>query len=741
MDKLKEIQSKIAEMKKEQLLLEEQAANIIDQEGGEASYTIRPAGRHVLTIGEELIQDQCAALVELVKNAYDADSRDVNIAIIKNNDDITISVIDHGHGMSSRDIAEKWLVPSTENKKNNRKSPSGRIMQGRKGIGRYAASILGNSFVMKTSTADGIENTVSINWSEFAEVQYLDQVKINVVSEKTDKDPGTSIVIVSNGEESAYWNEKKIDKLKFELKKLIAPKEIMGQLDKFDIVLTVEGFGDIDIKEEKLEAFPIMQFYDYRISGTINSDGKGCLKYETQKIQNAIVETIELDMNEETGCGDLSFDIRVYDRDRSSIEGLINRGLKDPISGRYLTQLEAKQLLNKVNGIGVYRNGFRIRPLGDPEYDWLLLNKTRVQSPSRKIGSDQAVGYVQIQSEELSGLEEKSARDGLKENYAYERLKSITNQVISELETRRFTLRRKLGETREQDKIEKKLNGLYDYTELKKSVDNLLIKENVSNESVEAINKLINEEERKNNQAVEDIRNAIAVYQGQATLGKIINIVLHEGRKPLNYFKNQRDNLEYYHKKFLSNHDDKYADKMLEITDGYDRNGDIFARLFSRLDPLASKKRDTRKVFFAKKMFTDVVAVFEHELKDCSITVEINCSEDRKFYGWEQDFYTVFTNLLDNSIYWINHAGSDKKEITITVEDEQFLIDYQDSGPGISQELIESGVIYEPEFSTKPDGTGLGLAIAGEAAERNSLDLRAIWSESGAHFTLQRKEN
>ena len=180
---------------------------------------------------------------------------------------------------------------------------------------------------------------------------------------------------------------------------------------------------------------------------------------------------------------------------------------------------------------------------------------------------------------------------------------------------------------------------------------------------------------------------------------------------------------------------------MLEITDGYDRNGDIFARLFSRLDPLASKKRDTQKVFLAKKMFTDVVAVFEHELKDCSITVEINCSEDRKFYGWEQDFYTVFTNLLDNSIYWINHAGYDKKEITITVEDEQFLIDYQDSGPGISQELIESGMIYEPEFSTKPDGTGLGLAIAGEAAERNSLDLRAIWSESGAHFTLQRKED
>ena len=43
------------------------------------TYKIRPAGRLVLTIGRELIQDPYAAVVELVKNAYDADSPDVNI--------------------------------------------------------------------------------------------------------------------------------------------------------------------------------------------------------------------------------------------------------------------------------------------------------------------------------------------------------------------------------------------------------------------------------------------------------------------------------------------------------------------------------------------------------------------------------------------------------------------------------------------------------------------------------------
>ena len=49
----------------------------------------------------------------------------------------------------------------------------------------------------------------------------------------------------------------------------------------------------------------------------------------------------------------------------------------------------------------------------------------------------------------------------------------------------------------------------------------------------------------------EDIRQAVAVYQGQATLGKIINFVLHEGRRPLSYFKNQIPNLRYWYDSYL----------------------------------------------------------------------------------------------------------------------------------------------------------------------------------------------
>ena len=86
-----------------------------------------------------------------------------------------------------------------------------------------------------------------------------------------------------------------------------------------------------------------------------------------------------------------------------------------------------------------------------------------------------------------------------------------------------------------------------------------------------------------------------------------------------------------------------------------------------------------------------------------------------------------------------------QKKISVdihTVNDTVDYIDYRDTGPGIEKHLIESGAIFEPEFSTKTEGgTGLGLSIAGEAARRFGYDLKALYSESGAYFRLERLED
>lgn len=95
---------------------------------------IRPAARLLKTIGQDLIKDVYAAIVELVKNAYDADSPDAVVAFQFDEDAkrLLISVEDHGHGMSFDTVVNKWLVPATDDKLRRKRSSKGRVLQGRK---------------------------------------------------------------------------------------------------------------------------------------------------------------------------------------------------------------------------------------------------------------------------------------------------------------------------------------------------------------------------------------------------------------------------------------------------------------------------------------------------------------------------------------------------------------------------------------------------------------------------------
>ena len=165
--------------------------------------------------------------------------------------------------------------------------------------------------------------------------------------------------------------------------------------------------------------------------------------------------------------------------------------------------------------------------------------------------------------------------------------------------------------------------------------------------------------------------------------------------------------------------------------------------LFRRIDPLAARRRADKITVNIKDEITKSVDVFRAELNSHNISVDILCPEDLTFTAWRQDIYVIFTNLIDNSIYWLNHSACTSKQIAIVVvaENESLkYIDYRDSGPGIDPSLISSEVIFEPQFTTKPEGSGLGLPIAGEAAARIALELRAVESESGAWFRLQTTE-
>lgn len=702
---------------------------------------IRPSSRHLFTIGEDLIQDKFAAIMELVKNSYDADATEVTVNINRKvGNSITVTVEDNGIGMSLEDIQTKWLVPSTANKLNNRISRNGRIMQGRKGIGRYAANILGDDLLLSTISCQGESTEVYVDWSEFDKYDYLDEIDIVIESSETSKRPGTILVTShkldenTEGEEDEKdWSREDIDKLIFELKKLIPPYQVINEDDNFNIFVKTQNFDeDIDLV---VSPFPFLEIYDYRIHGEVKETGEAILYYENQR-KSSEIETI-IESLSPTKCGIIKLDIRVYDRDKTAIDSLIGRGLKDEKTGKYLTNLQTRQLLNDFNGIGVYRNGFRIRPLGDPENDWLELNKRRIQNPSFRIGSNQTIGYVQIESEEISGLHEQSARDGLKKTNSYYGLISTTQEVLSLLEQRRFIYRRKTESFSKQSSVNNKLSSLSDYTLLSKNLNKVLQDFGLEDSSIEKVNQLILKEEDKKQKLADELSKAIAVYQGQATLGKIIDVVMHEGRRPLHYFENQIPNLNDTIDKFLLQRDDISRERLRKISDGVSRNSHALSELFNKLNPLATRKRNKAKVFSLTETIQDTLKIFENELKKEKIVVQISPSKNIDFYGWYQDITTIFANLIDNSLYWMKDCKDSKIiNISIVENEAEIVIDYTDTGVGIPTELIQHDLIFDPEFTTKNEGSGLGLAISGEAAERNKFKLSALEHQGGAHFRL-----
>src|SRR4051794_28213759 len=117
----------------------------------ERKLRFKPRARIIRTIGDQLISGPEAAVIELVKNAYDADA---SYVAIKFHPPLSvgqgrITIVDDGIGMTLADIGTKWMEPATSSKVETRLSPlRKRPMMGSKGIGRFAAAKLGSKMAL-----------------------------------------------------------------------------------------------------------------------------------------------------------------------------------------------------------------------------------------------------------------------------------------------------------------------------------------------------------------------------------------------------------------------------------------------------------------------------------------------------------------------------------------------------------------------------------------------------------------
>lgn len=152
--------------------------------------SFRTTARHVGQLGRELVTDFVTALVELIKNAYDADSPSVRIEITDTKNGAgNIMITDSGSGMTIDEFENKWMVIGTSNKLSEPYTPKGRRKAGKKGIGRFSVERLAEQITLYSFPSDNQPFTVSINWNRYEEIDVeAIRQRISILRDRPDRD-------------------------------------------------------------------------------------------------------------------------------------------------------------------------------------------------------------------------------------------------------------------------------------------------------------------------------------------------------------------------------------------------------------------------------------------------------------------------------------------------------------------------------------------------------------------------
>ena len=597
---------------------------------------------------------------------------------------------------------------------------------------------------MKTTDKESsITTELYLDWTEFAsDSKFLEDVQILIESYRSTNNKGTYLCVTGD----KNWLDYELDELVSSLRRLLSPFDDID--NDFQIYLNIEKKDSEKYSNfsERVSPLPVLEYYHYRIFGTINFDridehGNDCLKakltVENKSLKNILPITIEkeLVLIDSKYSSEIIIDIRAFDLD----EDLKMAGISEQ---------ESKKQLKELPGVAVIKDGFRVRPYGDKKVDWLGLNERRYNNPTLRLSNNQVAGYVTVLQEEESHLEEKASREGFKENEYYEGLVSIIQDCLSELEPLRYKFRKQHNKGgRKPKSINEQLDNASNFDSLNNKIYSLFKESNLSEEVFTKVKKVIDEETQEKVLQFEEIKKIIARYHGQVTLGKILTVVFHEGRKPLNALKQHPNFINVWSKEFIKlvektafSKTDEFKqlyDKILDRLQDNKSQAEIFINMFKKLEPLANTKRASSKEFKVIKPINDAFKLFDNEMQENNITYSINDEIETIHKGWEIDIQIAFANLIENSIYWMKNSTNKNIIVSIINNGDIIIIDYKDTGVGIDEENIQNQDIFDPGFSTKEDGTGIGLSIAGEAIERNNGKIEAISSVNGANFIIK----
>lgn len=736
---------------------------------------IRPYARLLTMLGDQLIKNELIALVELIKNSYDADASWVKVSFIDFASDYSLTasskiiIEDDGCGMNAEILRKHWLNPATPDKLKRKavsaKTPKGRILQGEKGIGRFAIFKLGKKITITTRRqqqdvngcfidfGEDIENILTYDFSKYdndfllengeekdlfleqlvvelvqrAPVQIVEE-ELNLGSTKRNRKPyGTRIEITDL---KTKWSEERVNRIQQNIGKL---QPIFSSKESSDFSVWIYKDSIIFESQESyknelqncLDNKSVLKITNGSFNCSTNtiyfcvnekpielsftdSDIRGLTQFRRFKELEDKGETLE--------CGSFNYEFYIFD---------LNVDLENP-SKFYLSK-EEKNII-KEHRIYLYRDNVRVMPYGDPEDDWLRIDIARgTIRADEYLSNDQVVGCVYISQKENPNLKDKTNREGLiEEGRALEDFIGVLQLILKYLRKKPFA--QYLIDKQHKIEIDRIKRGRP--TELIESAK----KQYANDRSAMAFLKTFESSYNKEKHILED---RIQKTESLAAVGLSIETAAHDVMLLIGKSVEQQEAL------------------IKELMMGEDINREnLINRLTlvrGTLSMIQSQMKDVQLLFPSTKSKTKNINVqsiiekvnnlYKRAFKEANINVEyVKTNQPVMAKTTDAVLLQVFINLFDNALYWLKTINYERK-IQITIDGNQQRIVFSDNGPGINQD--DENYIFEAFYSGKgEEGRGLGLYIAKQLLDRYDYSISlAEFSKDriliGANFVLE----
>ena len=703
---------------------------------------------HISRLGLELVSKQETAISELVKNAYDADAITVDV-VFKNSAQKggSLEVIDSGNGMTREQLLDGFMRISTADKVSEPRSPIfGRQRAGRKGIGRFAAQRLGRRLrVLTQREGDGHSLEVEIDWDKFQSGIDLHQIANEIVVAEARPTKGTTLLIDDLRD---AWTEAQIRRAYRYVSDLLQPFPLDRKSGARNVVGKYKadpGFKATFYREQgdnliaiASDEQDIYQAAIANISAHVDEDGQAWFNVASTRypisVANAALK-FESKLRSRIGPEDQSYD--KIGGVRLTAHYFIQDSL--PSGSRTLV----REVLNRVGGIRLYRNGFRVLPYGENFDDWLGLQRS---SALRELlpphHNSNFIGFVEISDVEGERFQETASREGLVENEAFAQLQDFAYRalVAGVIEVARHRKKKvfstderlpmsgnqesQVGLKERASEVANRLRAIAGSVDSEHSGDTL-------DEDRRSFSDIADEIEligTKSEEALEEV----GMLRVLASLGLTIGEFTHEVRHALAALSVAIEGVKH------GGADAAVAERLAEQV--------ILLRSYMRYfdDAVTQNAHRTLEAHELRDILNEFVEVMRPTLDRQKVSIELS------FKGYDlfarpmhkSEWASILLNLFTNALKAIHRARvTGRILISVKIADDSLQIDFLDNGDGIPAENWDK--VFDAFFTTSAPssalaphteqliGTGLGLKIVRDIVDAAGGHIEVMEPPSG----------